>query len=146
MQRLMVTQPFQRTKAMTKLTTSAIAAAILAVMAGAAHAQATGPGRQIQVLPAPGQEQIAQAPQAVQAPATDGAAAQPEQAEPQAQAPQVPAPKAGPEEGRPAPKFAPVPPKFVAPKRPAYAEGYGHESYGYSSYGYAPKRHRSHCH
>jgi 2-oxoglutarate dehydrogenase E2 component (dihydrolipoamide succinyltransferase) len=134
---------------MTKLTTSVIAAAILAVLAGAAQAQSTssGPSRQIQVLPAPGQEQVAQAqeaaPQAAQTPApeTDGAAAQPEKAQPEAQ---IPAPNSAPTEARPAPKFAPVPPKFVAPKRPAYAEGYG--SYGYAGHGYAPKRYRNHCH
>ena len=35
--------------------------------------------------------------------------------------------------------------KFVAPKRPAYAEGYGYERHGYASYG-NPKRYRNHCH
>lgn len=132
---------------MTMLTKSAIAAAILAVMAGAAQAQSNGSSRQIQVLPAPAQEQVAQAgqaaPEAAQpaAPATDGAAAQPEPAQPQGQAP---APKAAPQEAAPAPKFVPAPPKVVAPKRPHYADGYGH--YGHASYGYAPKRYRNHCH
>lgn len=138
---------------MTMLTKSAVAAAILAVMAGAAHAQSarpqqTGESRQIQVLPAPAQQQIAQSPQAAQqpaqAPATDGAAAQPEQAQPDAEVPQG-APKAAPQEAKPAPKFAPVPPKFVAPKRPTYADGYGYQSYGYAGYDY-PKRYRNHCH
>jgi hypothetical protein len=127
---------------MTLLTKSAIAVAILAVMAGTAFAQ-SGPSRQIQVLAAPGEQQTAQA-QATQQPATetDGAAAQPEQAQPEPQAEQ-----ATPQEAKPAPKFIPAQPKFVAPKRPAYAEGYGHERYGYAgSYGYAPKRYRNHCH
>ena len=144
---------------MTMLTKSAVAAAILAVMAGAAHAQSapaqqSGESRQIQVLPAPEQQQVAQSPQASQqpaqapAPATDGAAAQPEQAQPDTEVPQEApkaAPKAAPQEAKPAPKFAPVPPKFVAPKRPAYAEGYGYQNYGYAGYGY-PKRYRNHCH
>lgn len=136
---------------MTMLTKSAIAAAMLAMMAGGAHAQAASASRQIQVLPAPGQEQqVVQAPQAAQPPAqaapqqaaTDGAAAQPEQTQPDAQ---DPAPKAAPQDAKPAPKFAPVPPKVVAPKRPHYAGGYGHHGYGYASYGYAP-RYRNHCH
>jgi hypothetical protein len=126
---------------MTPLMTSAIAAAILTVIAGAAQAQ-TGPSRQIQVLPAPGQEQIAQAPQAAQdiTPAADTTAPEADQAQPEA-----PVTKTAPQQARPAPQFAPAP-KFVAPRRPAYADGYGHERYGYASYGYAPKRHRSHCH
>lgn len=130
---------------MTMLTKSAIAAAILAVMAGTAHAQSAGASRQIQVLPAPGQEQVAQAPQATQE-AAQAPAEAPAQAPAQQVAPATNGNGNGIQPEAQAPKGAPVPPKFVAPKRPAFAEGYGHQSYGYASYGYAPKRYRNHCH
>jgi hypothetical protein len=132
------------------LTRSAIAAALLAAMVSAAYAQAasaqSGDSRQIQVLPAPAQQQVAQA----QEPATDGATADPEQSQPETQAqaaqkiPQGP-PATVPQDIKPAPKFTPVAPKFVAPKRPAYAAGYGDERGDHAGYGY-PKRYRNHCH
>lgn len=60
---------------MTVLTKSAIAAAMLAIMASAAQAQSagaqqSGESRQIQVLPAPEQQQVAQSAQADKQPAT----------------------------------------------------------------------------
>lgn len=143
---------------MSMLTKTAIAAALIATMAGAAHAQSTparsGETRQIQVLPAPGTPQVAEAQQAANAPAaeTDGAAAQPQQATP------APSNEAAPAQPAPAPQAAPngapVPPKVVAPKRPAFAHDLAHERYGYygyhreayASYGYAPKRYRNNCH
>jgi len=117
------------------ITKTALAAAILAVMAVSAQAQ-QGPTRQIQVLPAPGK--IAQAPVIVadqapakiegEAPAPDAPAA--DQA-PEADAPQIAAPKL-------APKFAPrvivaaPEPKFVEPKfaPPVRKVSYGHGGYG----------------
>lgn len=132
---------------MSILTKSTIAATFLALLAGVANAQ-SGDSRQIQVLPAPAQQQVAQA-QAVQEPASAADAstqpelAQPPEAQASQEAPQT-APKIAPSEARPAPKFAPVPPKFT-PQRPAYAEGYGYERNGYASYG-SSKRYRNHCH
>jgi hypothetical protein len=119
------------TKAMT-ITKTALAAAILAVMAVSAQAQ-QGPTRQIQVLPAPGQQVKApaivadaapakvegEAP-AVEAPAAEAA---PADAAPQIVEPKV-APKvivAAPVEVKPVPKF--VGPKFVPVRKVHY--GYG---------------------
>jgi hypothetical protein len=113
------------------ITKTALAAAILAVMAVSANAQ-QGPTRQIQVLPAP--TQVAKAPAiaadpapakvegeapAADAPATD-AAPEPEVA------PKIVAPKVAPKVivAAPEPKF--VEPKFAPPVRKAHAySGYG---------------------
>jgi hypothetical protein len=128
-------------KAMT-ITKTALAAAILAVMAVSAQAQ-QGPTRQIQVLPAPNQ-QVAQAPAiAEQAPARF-----------EGQAPAVEAPGA---EAAPAEDAAPVvAPKFVAPKfapkvivaepkfvQPKFAPPVRKVSYGHGGYGGYGKRN---CH
>lgn len=116
------------------ITKTALAAAILAVMAVSAQAQ-QGPTRQIQVLPAPGAvAQVAeQAPAKVdgEAPAAEAPAAEaaPEAA-PQVAAPVV-APKfapkkvlvAAPIEAKPEPKF--VEPKFVPVRKASYGHGYG---------------------
>jgi hypothetical protein len=117
------------------ITKTALAAAILAVMAVSAQAQ-QGPTRQIQVLPAPGK--IAQAPAIAadpapakiegEAPTADAPAAE---VAPEADAPQIVAPKV-------APKFAPkvivaapeqkfAEPKFAPPVRKV---SYGHGGYG----------------
>jgi hypothetical protein len=123
----------QGNKAMT-ITKTALAAAILAVMAVSAHAQ-QGPTRQIQVLPSPNQVALApanvadaapakvdgQAP-AVEAPGTEAAPA--EDAAPEV-APKVVAPKF-------APKVIVAEPKFVQPKfaPPVRKVSYGHGGYG----------------
>jgi len=127
----------QGNKAMT-ITKTALAAAILAVMAVSAQAQ-QGPTRQIQVLPAP--VKVAKAPAIVdqgpakvegeapqiEAPAADNAPAADEA--PQDAAPQVVAPKiapkvivAAPVIEKPAPRF--VEPKFAPPVHKAYYGGY----------------------
>jgi hypothetical protein len=130
------TSPLREHKAMT-ITKTALAAAILAVMAVSAQAQ-QGPTRQIQVLPAPGK--IAQAPAIApeaapakiegEAPVADAPAAD---VTPQAEAaPQIVAPKVI------APKFAPKvivaapEPKFAEPKfaHPIRKVSYGHGGYG----------------
>jgi hypothetical protein len=130
--------PLQGNKAMT-ITKTALAAAILAVMAVSAQAQ-QGPTRQIQILPAPGQ--VAQAPaianqapanvegeaQNADAPAAEAAPAQ--DAPPQIAAPKF-APKFAPKkviieaqvEVKPEPKF--VEPKFVPVRKVSYGHGYG---------------------
>lgn len=125
------------------ITKTALAAAILAVMAVSAQAQ-QGPTRQIQVLPAP--NQVAQAPAVAanpapakvegEAPAADAPAAD---AAPEAEAaPKVVAPKVAPKvivaapEAKPEPKFAE--PKFAPPVRKAF---------GYAGHGYG-KRHICH--
>jgi hypothetical protein len=134
--------PLREHKAMT-ITKTALAAAILAVMAVSAQAQ-QGPTRQIQVLPAP--NNVAQAPAVAadpapaksegEAPAADALAADAAPA-PEA-APKVVAPKVAPKvivaapDARPAPKF--VEPKFAPPVRKAF---------GYGGYGYG-KRHICH--
>lgn len=115
------------------ITKTALAAAILAVMAVSAQAQ-QGPTRQIQVLPAPVKQAQAPAVTANLAPAkVEGEAPQIEapaaDAAPAAEdAPAVAAPKiapkvivAAPIVEKPAPKF--VEPKFAPPVRKAY--GYG---------------------
>ena len=118
---------------MTIVTKSVLAAAILAVMAVSAHAQQR-PSRQIEVLPAPGQ-QAQRPPQAgaqanvVQANAVQAEAA-PQTDGPIADAAPAPAPEAAPQiqPKVPAPKF--VEPKFIErPVRKAsgYA-GYGHRA------------------
>ena len=116
---------------MTIVTRSTLAAAILAVMAVSAHAQ-QGPSRQIQVLPAPGQQAQVQQSQGTAEPEAEQS-----QSAPQAEAPAAdagPAPEAAP---RPAPRIAPPATKFVEPRfierpaRKAYA--------GYSGYGYAQR-------
>ena len=123
----------QGNKAMT-ITKTALAAAILAVMAVSAQAQ-QGPTRQIQVLPAPNKVAFAPAPVADQAPAkVDGQApaieAQGAEAAPAEDAAPEPAPKLV------APKFAPkvivAEPKFVEPKfaPPVRKVSYGHGGYG----------------
>jgi hypothetical protein len=126
-----IASKFRDHQAMTIVTKSTLAAAILAVMAVSAHAQ-QGPSRQIQVLPAPGQQAQIQQPQTSAEPAPEQA-----QAAPQGEAP---APDAGPGPDaapRPAPRIAPPATKFVEPRfierpaRKAYA--------GYSGYGYAPR-------
>ena len=136
-----IASEFRGNQAMTIVTKSALAAAILAVMAVSAHAQ-QGPSRQIQVLPAPGQQAQLQQPQVVAEPAPVQAQAAPPQIE-------APAPDAAPApEGAPRaePKFAPAPaPKFVEPKfidkpaRKAYAGYSGGGGYGYGHR--APKCH-----
>ena len=137
-----IASEFRGNQAMTIVTKSALAAAILAVMAVSAHAQ-QGPSRQIQVLPAPGQQAQLQQPQAVAEPAPAQA-----QAAPQIEAPApnaAPAPAPAPEFAPSAePKFAPAPaPKFVEPKfidkpaRKAYAGYSGGYGYGHR----APKCH-----
>ena len=119
------------------ITKTALAVAILAVMAVSAQAQ-QGPTRQIQILPAPGQ--VAQAPAIVanqapanvegeapnaDAPAAEAAPAQ--EAPPQIAAPQV-APKFAPKkvlvqvDVKPEPKF--VEPKFVPVRKASYGHGY----------------------
>lgn len=121
------------------ITKTALAAAILAVMAVSAHAQ-QGPTRQIQVLPAPVKQ--AQAPaiaadpapakvdgdvQNVDAPAADAAPAP--EAAPQVVAPKVVAPKLAPKvlvaapDLKPEPKF--VEPKFAPVRKVSYGPGYG---------------------
>lgn len=117
------------------ITKTALAAAILAVMAVSAQAQ-QGPTRQIQVLPAPGA--VAQAPAIV----ADQGPAKVEGEAPAIEAPAAEAaPAAGPQIAAPAPKFkkvlvaAPVEvvkpePKFVEPKfvpvrKASYGHGYG---------------------
>jgi hypothetical protein len=121
------------------ITKTALAAAILAVMAVSAQAQ-QGPTRQIQVLPAPGA--VAQAPAIVanqapaniegQAPADDAPAADAAPA-PEA-APQIAAPQVGPkfkkvlvaapvEIVKPEPKF--IEPKFAPVRKASYGHGYG---------------------
>jgi hypothetical protein len=116
------------------ITKTALAAAILAVMAVSAQAQ-QGPTRQIQVLPAP--QQVAQGP---------AVAAEPAQAKSDGQAPAAEAPAA---EAAPAEDAAPeVAPKLVAPKfapkvivaeprfaEPKFAPPVRKVSYGYGSYG-----------
>jgi hypothetical protein len=124
------------------ITKTALAAAILAVMAVSAHAQ-QGPTRQIQVLPAPVKQAQVQTPAPEAAPAkTDGEAPQAEapaaDAAPADAAPAVePAPKVvapkklapkiiaeAPVVEKPAPKF--VEPKFAPPVRKAFGyHGYG---------------------
>ena len=128
------------------ITKTALAAAILAVMAVSAQAQ-QGPTRQIQILPAPGL--VAQAPAiaANQAPANVEGEAQNTDA-PAAEA--APGPDAAPQIAAPrfAPKFAPKKviieaqvevkpePKFVEPKFvPVRKVSYGHGGYG-----------KRHCH
>ena len=139
-----IASEFRGNQAMTIVTKSALAAAILAVMAVSAHAQ-QGPSRQIQVLPAPGQQAQLQQPQVVAEPAPAQAQAQ---AAPQIEAPApnaAPAPAPAPEFAPSAePKFAPAPaPKFVEPKfidkptRKAYAGYSGGYGYGHR----APKCH-----
>ena len=126
------------------LTKSVLAAALLAVLTVSAHAQ-QGRTRQIEVLPAPGQ-------QAQFNPTPAGAAAV------QAEGPAVEAEAA---EDRPAPRAEPrLPPKFAEPKgefkgEPKFAEPKFVEKrervvrdhYGYrnahASYGYGK---RAHCH
>ena len=116
------------TQAMIFVTKSALAAAIMAVMAVSAHAQ-QGPSRQIQVLPAPGQQAQLQQPQAVAEPAPAEA-----QAAPQAEAP---APNAGPAPNleiapKAEPKVVPAPgPKFVEPR---FIEKPARKAYGYAGY------------
>ena len=114
------------------ITKTALAAAILAVMAVSAQAQ-QGPTRQIQVLPAPGKVALApaiatdtapakvdgQAP-AIEAPAAEAAPS--EDAAPEV-APKVVAPKFAPKVIVAEPKF--VEPKFAPPVRKAYGYGYG---------------------
>ena len=123
----------QGNKAMT-ITKTALAAAILAVMAVSAQAQ-QGPTRQIQVLPAPNKVALAPAPVADPAPAkVDGQA--PAVEAPGAEA--APAEDAAPEVAPKvvAPKFAPkvivAEPKFVQPKfaPPVRKVSYGHGGYG----------------
>jgi hypothetical protein len=117
------------------ITKTALAAAILAVMAVSAQAQ-QGPTRQIQVLPAP--SKVASAP---------AIAANPAPAQVEGEAPQVEAPaaEAAPVEEAPkvvvAPKIAPkvivaapivekVAPKFIEPKfAPPVRKAYGHVGY-----------------
>lgn len=126
-------------QAMKLVTKSAFAAAILAVMAVSAHAQ-QGPSRQIQVLPAPGQQAQLQQPAAA------------EQAQAQA-APQTEAPAA---EAAPAPSPEPeavapkAEPKIVpAPKvaEPRFIEKPARKAYSYASNSSGGYGHRSpHCH
>ena len=126
------------------ITKTALAAAILAVMAVSAQAQ-QGPTRQIQVLSAP--TQVAKAP----AVAADPAPAKVEGEAPAAEAPAsdaAPAPEAAPNAAPKivAPKVAPKvivaapEPKFVEPKfaPPVRKVSYGHGGYG----GYAKRN----CH
>lgn len=132
----------QGNQAMTIVTKSALAAAILAVMAVSAHAQ-QGPSRQIQVLPAPGQQAQLQQPQAAAAPA-------PAQAQEASQA-EAPAPNAAP---APAPEVAPkAEPKLVpapAPKfaEPKFIEKPARKAYGYAGYsgGYGYGHRAPNCH
>ena len=121
------------------ITKTALAAAILAVMAVSANAQ-QGPTRQIQVLPAPGK--VAAVAPAI---AADPAPAKIEGEAPPVEAPAAdvaPAPEAAPKiapkvivaapEVKPEPKF--VEPRFAPPVRKV-SYGYG----GYSGY-------KRHCH
>lgn len=118
------------------ITKTALAAAILAVMAVSAQAQ-QGPTRQIQVLPAPGK--VAQAPAIAadpapakiegEAPAADAPAADvaPEtEAAPQIAAPKI-APKFAPKVIVAAPEQKFAEPKFAPPVRKV---SYGHGGYG----------------
>jgi hypothetical protein len=117
------------------ITKTALAAAILAVMAVSAQAQ-QGPTRQIQVLPAP--TQLAKAP----AVAADPAPAKVEGEAPAADAPAAdaaPAPEATPDAGpkfvapKSAPKVIVAAPeaKFAEPKfAPVRKVSYGHGGYG----------------
>ena len=122
------------TQAMIIVSKSALAAAIIAVMAVSAHAQ-QGTSRQIQVLPAPGQQAQLQQPQAVDAPAEAQAAPQVDAPAPDAApAPALEvAPKAEPRVApAPGPKF--VEPRFIekpARKTSAYAGYSGGQSYGH---------------
>jgi hypothetical protein len=117
------------------ITKTALAAAILAVMAVSANAQ-QGPTRQIQILPAPGK--VAQAPAIApeqapakiegEAPAADAPAADaaPEAA-PEVAAPKVVAPKFAPKVIVAAPEAKFAEPKFAPPVRKV---SYGHGGYG----------------
>jgi hypothetical protein len=127
------------------ITKTALAAAILAVMAVSAQAQ-QGPTRQIQVLPAPTQVALAPANTANSGPAkVDGQA--PEVEAPGAEAGEDAAPQVAPKFV--APKFAPkvivAEPKFVEPKfvEPKFAPPARKVSYGYGGYGGYGKRN---CH
>ena len=125
------------------LTKSALAAALLAILTVTAQAQ-QGLTRQIEVLPAPGQQAQAQ----LDATATDGAAAQGEapagdaapKAEPKAEPkilPKIAEPKG---EFKGEPKF--VEPKFVEKRERFVREHHGYRN-SYASYGYGK---RAHCH
>jgi hypothetical protein len=127
----------QGNKAMT-ITKTALAAAILAVMAVSAQAQ-QGPTRQIQVLPAPKQVALAPANIADSAPAkVDGQAPVVEAADADAAPAEEAAPEVAPKVAPKlvAPKFAPkvivAEPKFVEPKLapPVRKVSYGHGGYG----------------
>jgi hypothetical protein len=119
------------------ITKTALAAAILAVMAVSAQAQ-QGPTRQIQVLPAPGAQ--VKAPAVVQQAAVQQAPAQFEGQAPQLEAPAAeasPAPEVAPEAApKLAPKFAPAP-KFVEvkPEPKIVIEKPVRKAFGYAGYG-----------
>lgn len=127
--------PLQGNQAMTIVTKSALAAAILAVMAVSAQAQ-QGPNRQIQVLPAPGQQAQAQSPaSAAQASVIQTNGGQPETA-PKAEAPvadaaPAPSPSPGPEAApQVQPRIAPAP-KFAEPK---FIDKPARKAFGYAGH------------
>lgn len=126
-----IASAFRGNQAMKLVTKSAFAAAILAVIAVSAHAQ-QGPSRQIQVLPAPGQQAQLQQPQAAAEPAQAEAAPRAEAPAAEAAPAPAPAPEIAPKAAPgivPAPKVAE--PNFIekpARKAYGYAGGYGHRS------------------
>jgi hypothetical protein len=137
-----IASEFRGNQAMTIVTKSALAAAILAVMAVSAHAQ-QGPSRQIQVLPAPGQQAQLQQPQAAAAPVPAQAQAAPQVEAPAPDAAPAPAPEIAP---KAEPKIVPAPaPKFVEPK---FIEKPARKAYGYAGYssGYGYGHRAPNCH